>query len=751
MELYADIVLPVAHDCFTFAVGEALQGGLQPGRCVKVQLGPSKYYTGVVWRLHGDRPPYKTIKTVDEYVVHSPALSARQMRLWEWIAQYYMCTLGEVMKAALPGALKPEGFSHEEFAREVYRPPVVRTIALHPSITDMAALNERFESLRRAPKQYGALIGIAERLGDNLTGEVPRGAVAADSVVLNALVKKKIIILTDRELRPGELPPLPSILPRLSPAQQAAHDTVKERFGKKDVVLLHGVTGSGKTEIYINLIGEQLRAGRNVLYLLPEIAMTAQLIERVRGWFGERVITYHSKFSDRHRVEAYRRVNRSRGGEVVLGVRSALLLPVDNLGLVVVDEEHDQSYKQADTAPRYHARDAAIVMAREAGAKTLLGSATPSIESWVNAAEGKYGLATLTERWGGAQMPAMIVSDTLRAVKRGERTSHFNKELLDRLADTLARGRQAMLFQNRRGFSPYVECGECGAAVMCPRCNVTLTWHKSDGQLRCHYCGHTRRPPKACPSCGAEAVETRGFGTEKVEEELSHIFPEARIDRLDRDTATTERRYRDIIASFERGETDILVGTQMITKGFDFDGVALVGVLNADNLLSYPDFRASERAFQLITQVAGRAGRRDEPGEVIIQTAQPTLPLISQIAAGDYEGMVHTQLADRADFFYPPYCRLVEITMRHRDRELLWEAANRLAAAGRAVFGNRLLGPQPPSVDRIRGEYLLAFLLKVERSQSFAQAKEALADAIARLLSEQKYKYINVVCNVDPQ
>lgn len=751
MELYADIVLPVARDCFTFAVGEALRNDLREGQCVKVQLGKSKYYMGVVWRLHGERPPYRVIKTVDEYVAHGPVLSVERKRFWEWIAQYYMCTLGEVMKAALPGALKPEGFSHEEFAREVYRPPVMRLIALHPSIADSATLNEAFETLRRAPKQYNALIDIIDRLGEDFTAEIPRMAVAAESVVLSALQKKKIITLIDRELHSGELPPLSATLPHLSPVQQAAHDTIKEQFMRKDVVLLHGVTGSGKTEIYINLIGEQLRAGHNVLYLLPEIAMTAQLIERVRRWFGERVITYHSKFSDRHRVEAYRRVDRSRGGEVILGVRSALFLPVDNLGLVVVDEEHDQSYKQADVSPRYHARDAAIVLARQLGAKVLLGSATPSIESWVNAAEGKYGLATLMERWGGVQMPEMIVSDTLRAVKRGERTSHFNKELLDRLADVLARGRQAMLFQNRRGFSPYVECGECGATVICPRCNVTLTWHKSDGQLRCHYCGHTRRPPQTCPSCGTGAMETRGFGTEKVGEELAHLFPEARTDRLDRDTAATERRYREIIASFERGETDVLVGTQMITKGFDFDGVALVGVLNADNLLSYPDFRASERAFQLLTQVAGRAGRRDERGEVIIQTAQPTLPLIRQIAAGDYEGMVRTQLADRADFFYPPYCRLVEITMRHRNRELLWDAANCLAVDGRAIFGSRLLGPQPPLVDRIRGEYLLSFLLKVERSQSFARAKEALAEAIARLNSEQKYKYIRVTCNVDPQ
>lgn len=753
MELYADIVIPVAKDTFTFAVDGRLHGDIAPGRCVKVQLGPNKYYMGVVWRLTHERPPYKSIKSVDCYVPNSPVLSERQMRFWEWLAEYYMCTLGDVMRAALPSALKPEGFSSEEFTRETYRPPTVQYVALHHSVGDMEMLNSRFESLRRARKQYDALIAVTDRLGPGrmFGGSVPRTEIKADTVILNKLAQKQIITLIHRELQPGELPPLPESLPELTPAQKEAANAVREHFSQKDVVLLHGITSSGKTEIYINMIARQLERGRNVLYLLPEIAMTSQLIERVRSWFGGRVVTYHSKFSDRHRVEAYRRVNRSRGGEVILGVRSALFLPVENLGLVIVDEEHDQSYKQTDMAPRYHARDAAIVLARLHGAKTILGSATPSIESYVNAAEGKYGLVSLTERYGGVAMPRMTVSDTLRAVKRGERTVHFNKILLEKIDAAIAGGHQAMLFQNRRGFSPYVECTECGTAVMCRQCNVTMTYHKTEGLLRCHYCGQTRKPPTACPTCGKEALQTRGFGTEKVEEELSHIFPSARIERLDRDTASTAARYNSIIASFEHGQTDILVGTQMITKGFDFGGVSLVGILNADNLLSYPDFRAAERAFQLVTQVAGRAGRRADQGEVVIQTSQPENPAIRQIAEGDYGGMVRTQLAERADFLYPPYCRLIEVTMKHRDKELLWAAANMVAAEGRKAFGRMLLGPQPPLVDRIRGEYLLTLMLKVERRTSFAGAKKILSGIIGAMHADRRFRYVSVTFNVDPQ
>ena len=434
-----------------------------------------------------------------------------------------------------------------------------------------------------------------------------------------------------------------------------------------------------------------------------------------------------------------------------MGARSALFMPLPRIGLVIVDEEHDAGYKQADPAPRYHARDCALMLARLHGACTLLGSATPSVESWLNASIGKYGLVTLKERYGDACLPRVIVSDTLCASRRGERQAHFNKILLDKIEEALATRSQVMLFQNRRGFSPYVECGECGWVASCPHCNVTLTYHKRENMLRCHYCGYAVEAPRLCPTCGKGEPEARGFGTEKVEEALQRIFPAARIARLDRDTATSERRYRQIIADFERGETDILVGTQMITKGFDFSRVALVGVLNADNLLNYPDFRASERAFQLMMQVAGRAGRRQTSGEVVIQTSQPEHSVIRQVMNGDYEGMARSQLAERRSFFYPPYCRMVAITLRHRDKAVLWRAASRLGELCRPVFGRRLLGPEAPPVDRIREEFLVCYTLKIEREKSFAEARKLLAGLVERLLAEPEGKHLTIVCNVDPQ
>ncbi len=730
MQLYADIVLPVAHGAFTFA----LTGDVAPGRMVRVQFGARKHITGIVWRVHDVRPPF-AVKPVEE--VLEGTVSEGQMRFWEWLADYYMCSLGEVMAAALPAALRPEGLSDKEFADDVYRP------AVESYVSTVGDVNEAFESLGRAPRQYKALLEIAEMGGF----DVPRKRLKADAATLKALEAKGFVRIERREFAAGELPALPVVLPVLSAAQQKAFDGVKKKFEATQVVVLQGVTGSGKTEIYINLIAEQLREGHNVLYLLPEIAMSSQLVRRVRAWFGERVVVYHSRLTGRQRAAVWERVERSQGGMVVLGVRSAVLLPLRNLGLVVIDEEHDASYKQDDPAPRYHARDAAIVLARAAGARTLLGSATPSLESFFNAQAGKYGYVELTERYGGAPLPQVMISDTLTAVARGERTAHFNKLLLDKLGETLDAGRQAMLFQNRRGFAPYIECAECGTVVKCGQCNVAMTWHKGDDVLRCHYCGRAQGRPPVCPACGAAALEPRGFGTEKAVEEVARLFPKARVERLDRDTASSAMRYESTIAAFERGETDILVGTQMITKGFDFGGVALVGILNADNLLAYPDFRAAERAFQTITQMAGRCGRRDEQGQVVIQTSQPGNALIRQAADGDYGAMARDQLAERAEFLYPPYCRLIEVTLRHRDSGRLWEAANRLATAGRAVFGKMLLGPQPPLVDKVRGEEILTLLLKVERGNSFADARRRLGE----LLADSRLRGVRVTVNVDPQ
>ena len=752
MQLYADIVLPLAQPVYTFAV----PGGtdVAAGQAVAVQFGARKFYTGIVWRVHDRRPGFKTVKPIQRVLYDAPLLSAQQMSLWEWIASYYMCSLGEVMRVALPALMKPSGDTEEEFSGDEFRPRTECYVSLAAELRDEGRFHEVCEKIeRRAPKQYEALLELAAA-GDETriaTGEVARRLLRADYAVLHALERKKYIVCTQRE-RSVERGESAFRLPELTAHQLTALNALREQFAAgKTTALLQGVTGSGKTEIYIHLIAEVLSRGGDVLLLVPEIALTAQLIERMERIFGSRVTPYHSKLTNRRRTETYLRLNRSDGGEFVVGVRSSVFLPLKHLQLIVVDEEHDASYKQTEPAPRYNARDCAVVMARLTGGWTLLGSATPSLETWLNAASGKYGRAELTERYGDARPPEILVSDTLRAARRGERKAHFNKLLLDRIGETLDRGGQVMLFQNRRGFSPYVACSECGWTARCPHCNVTLTYHKGGRKLVCHYCGHTEDVPAKCPSCKVTDVLPMGFGTEKVEEEISRIFPEARVARLDRDSVTSEKAFSAIIADFEARRTDILVGTQMITKGFDFAGVSLVGILNADNLLNNPDFRAAERAFQLMMQVAGRAGRRDDGGEVVIQTSEPGHPVIRQVAAGDFEGMARAQLAERKAFFYPPYARLTSLTLRHRDPSVLRNGVMDLAARLRTRFGRRLLGPMTPPVDRIRGEYLVGLLLKIESGASSARARELLAAELKTFAGNPAFKSITVVVNVDPQ
>lgn len=750
--LYAHIVLPLAQPSFTFSAEGELAEHLREGQAVVVQLGPRKIYTGIVWSISSERPPFRT-KPIQRILYPEPLLSAEQRRLWEWIADYYMCTVGEVMRAALPSKMKPSGMSDEEFAEDEFRVATERAVSLAVAMRSQEALNEQFERLtRRAPKQYAALLEIAERLTDSgFEGEVRTRTLQADAAALKALADKGLIEFHEREREAGfGSDEACAALPTLSEAQTEALHSIEEQHASKRCVLLHGVTGSGKTEIYIHLIDKALREGGDVVMLVPEIALTEQLISRLRRYFGDRVVAYHSKLTDSRRTDIYLRLLRSAAGRLIVGTRSALLLPLSHPRLVVIDEEHDASYKQNDPAPRYNARDTAVVAASMYDARVVMGSATPSIESFMNAHRGKYGYASLTERYGGAQMPRIIISDTLRAAKRGERHAHFNKALLDRVSEVLERGEQAMLFQNRRGFSPYVECTDCGRVVECPHCNVSLTYHRPN-TLRCHYCGHSQPLPEHCPSCKVADVTLRGFGTEKVEEELAQIFPKARIDRLDRDSASSQRAFNEIIRRFESGSTDLLVGTQMITKGFDFSRVSLVGILNADNLLNYPDFRSSERAFQLITQVAGRAGRREKMGEVIVQTSQPLHPVIRQAAEGDYLSMVNTQLREREAFHYPPYAHLIGITMRHRDPQLLRAAARQLGVSLREVFGRRVLGPQSPPVDRINGVYILAFLLKIETSLSFTRARMLLREQIDAIRQQKDWSTINIYCDVDPQ
>ena len=755
VEMYADIVIPVARGPFTYRVEEAEASRIRRGMGIEVRVGARKRYMGIVWRVHTCRPAFST-KPAGRLMGDGPLLTPAQMELWEWVADYYMCTLGDVMRFAMPAALKPAGLTEEEFRRGEYRPASVRYVKLGPAAADERMLHAALEGLRRAKAQYAALVAFCAAFPDGGVGggALPRSALAVAAPVLNKLVDKGIFTLFDREVPlsgEGTLDVSRVPLAALSPAQERALEEVRNGFASQDCVLLHGVTGSGKTELYMYLIADALARGRSVLYMMPEIAMTSQLVARIRSVFGNRVTLYHSKLGDRRRAEVYRRLLGSQGGELVLGVRSAVFLPLPAAELIIVDEEHDQSYKQAEPAPRYNARDCAVWMARRWGAKCLLASATPSIESYVNATGGKYALVTLAERYGEGRLPHIVVSDSARAFRRGERRLHFDKALLDRMVAALDDGRQVMLFQNRRGFAPWVECPQCGWVAHCPRCSVTLTYHKLGDRLKCHMCGYSSSLPAGCPRCGTPTPKLMGFGTEKVEEEVAALFPSARILRLDRDTATSPARYERIVTDFERGAADVLVGTQMVTKGFDFPDLGLVGILNADNLLNYPDFRASERAYQTMTQVAGRAGRAAAGGEVVIQTMQPDHPVVRQGQTLDYEGMVRTQLAERSVFGYPPYGKLVVVSLRYRDERLLGQAAAWVAARMRSVFGERVYGPHAPVVEKVGGESYLEILLKVENGRSPARAKEALAGILEEVARHEEYKRVFVFCDVDPQ
>lgn len=746
---YAEIILPIAGGVYTYSVGEDLADDVEVGSAVSVQFGARKIVGGIVRRVHGEKPPFAKIKPVLSLLFAEPVVSAEQIEMWEWMAEYYMCSLGEVMRAALPAMLKPSGFTAGEFADDEFRARRVRMVELSSSVSGEVAFNEACERLRRrAPKQYDALVDIAGRDG----GRVPRAELRADAAILAALQKKGLISVYEREITDDTLPDSnkkPPSLPQLSPTQQIALDGLRASLRDHKVALLFGVPSSGKSEVCFHAIAGTLAKGRDVLLLLPEISLTTQFVGRVRKVFGDRVVLYHSGLSDRRRAETYIRLSRSKGGSLIVGARSSVFLPIPRLGLVVVDEEQDSGYKQQDPAPRYNARDSAIVLAGLHGARVILASATPSLETWTNATGGKYGLVELTERWGGTLPPNVIISDTIRAVKRGERRSHFNKELLDRIKDTLRCGRQVILFQNRRGIAPFIECTDCGHVPKCGHCGIPMSVHR--GELQCHYCGAATPLTSLCPSCGGMNLTTRGFGTEKVEEELARIFPDARIARLDRDSAGSERAYNRIIGDFEHGATDILVGTQMVTKGLDFAGVSLVGILNADNLVNHPDFRASERAWSLMAQVAGRAGRRTQRGEVVIQTSSPESHLIARAAAGDYRAMADELLAERAMYGYPPYSRLVSVMLRHADGDILKTAATRFGALLRPAFGERLLGPQPPVVEKIKGEYALLFLLKVPRGKAMSAVRKTLQTATATLLADPALRKTSVTVNVDPQ
>ncbi len=669
-----------------------------------------------------------------------------QIELWRWISEYYICTLGDIMQVALPALIKPRGTDEESFSKDEYQPQTESYIALNQD-ADLSTIT------KRAHQQ----LSVIERLTNakpnelNQYGELPKRLINAPSLAINALIHKGIISTVKRE-RHVEITPYPIFtLPTLTPHQSDALSKIIAEHQTKGCVVLKGITGSGKTEVYIHLIAKCLESGGDALFMLPEIALTAQLMERIERIFGSRVVCYHSKLSNHKRTENYLRLNASKGGgNVVIGVRSAIFLPLHNLQLIIVDEEHDSSYKQSESSPRYSARDCAVVMSTLIGLKTLLGSATPSLESWTNAMGGKYGLAQLTERYGEATPPHIIISDNKRAIKRGERRGHFNSLLLNNIQERLERSEQVMLFQNRRGFSPYIECDNCGWTARCPNCNVALTLHKNSSRLICHYCDYTIPNPSICPNCKVQTPTPKGFGTEKIEEQIAELIPTARVVRMDRDTASSPKAFDQIVKSFESGKSNIMVGTQMITKGFDFSGVTLVGVLNADNLLQIPDFRAEERAFQLLLQVAGRSGRRATQGEVIVQTSQPTHRLLKFVEEDNYESMAATLLEERRLFSYPPYSRITSITLRHRDPNYLNVGANALSHRLRGVFGRRLQGPTPPPIDRIREEWIVGFMLKIESGASSMRARDLLCKHIEEWRVAEG-KNIRVDINVDPQ
>ena len=747
--LYAQVVLPLAQPMYTFSLNEGL--GVQVGDAVVVQFGSSRYYTGIVWSISAERPDYPRLKPILKKLYSTPLLTPAMQRLWEWVAEYYMCSVGEVMRVALPSLAKPSATSLSDLDERSIEAPTERYIALCEALRSEEALAEYVaKHSRRAPRRCENLDTIAALIQQREAedGFIPRRLLNIDNDDLATLRKKELIVTQERPVQ-RVVNSSDFLTPTLSEAQNRALDAIREAHNQRRVALLHGITGSGKTEIYIHLIAETLAAGRDVLMLVPEIVITSQLVERLEQIFEGRTTTYHSRLTALRRGQTFLRLATSSGGELIVGVRSSIFLPHRNLGLIIVDEEHDANYKQSDLAPRYNARDCAVIMGRIYDANVLLGSATPSLESYTNTLSGKYAYVELKERWGSGVLPEIVVSDTIRAVKRGERKTHFNLDLLNDISRTLAANEQVMLFQNRRGYSPYIQCRTCGYSPRCPHCNVTLTEHKATARMECHYCGYTMPTPKVCPNCEIQDMALMGFGTEKAVEEIARLFPDARVGRLDSDTSTSERAFKQIVHSFEQGETDILVGTQIITKGFDFKGVSTVGILNADNLLSIPDFRASERAFQLMMQVAGRAGRHNDRGRVVIQTSQPKHPVISYVASGDYHAMALKELEERRTYGYPPYSHLVRIMLRHSDYDLLRHGAHHYATLLRKKFGTRVMGPVSSALEMLRGEHRAEIIIKIESGASMQKARRMIREAITEGEKTKSYSSIKLSIDVD--
>ena len=744
-----DIILPLAiADVYTYNIPSEIQYP-QIGMRVLVPLG-KKSIIGIIYRKHeGELPESVKVRNILQIVDDTPIVTAEQLKLWEWLSSYYMCTLGEVMAAALPS----------EIIDDNYSAATTQYIQLSPAYLAKEAQEQLLGELKRAKKQE-QLVQDFLRLAQNYQVErrVLLEQTGVSGAILRTLIDKGIFIEEERPISRlrqynGETQqPHP-----LDNQQSKAIKEIRDSWKEKNVTLLHGVTSSGKTEVYIHLIEEMLQQGKQVLYLVPEIALTTQLTDRLQAVFGDKLVVYHSKFSNAERVEIYNEVKGERQeakGRVILGARSAIFLPFSDLGLIIVDEEHEPSYKQQDPAPRYHARSAAIMMAHWYGAKVLLGTATPSIESYYNALTGKYGLVEMKERFQGLQLPQITMIDLQRQYHRKEMYGHFADPLVDRIREELSKGKQVILFQNRRGYAPVLQCTQCGEAPKCPNCDVTMTYHKAHNTLNCHYCGHhssliTHSSSLTCPKCGSE-MRTQGFGTERLEEEIQGLFPEARVARMDLDSTRKKDAYQTIIDRFANHEVDILIGTQMVTKGLHFNDVSLVAVLQADSLLNMPDFRSYEQAFQMLEQVSGRAGRTGSQGEVMIQAFNPKNPVFEFLKAHDYEGLYQQQIAERELFKYPPYQRLIMLTLRHRDLGRLEAAATLLQQRLQQSFGERVSGVIIPSVTKISNQWVRQIRLRVETTANIAKAKAMLKEQIIFVQQQEKCKGTIILPDVDP-
>ena len=755
---YADVILPVPlHATFTYAVPETLS--VVEGMRVLVPFGRGKKYVGVVDRVHDQQPQDYAVKAIETVMDEQPIVTTSQLAQWHWISDYYLSPIGDVYKAALPGGLKAE---------DGYKPKTETYIRLTEQYQNVTALHVALNVLSRAKNQlnafteYLALSGWdqmedetaeakpqpTEKQPEEVTREELMNVTGCSSATLKQLEQRQM--LETYEVEVGRLnhggPYRPELMKPLSVAQEEAYNQILLSMMKKQVTLLHGVTSSGKTEIYIHLIQRALERKEQVLFLMPEIALTVQMMQRLQRIFGNRLGIYHSRYSDAERVEIWQKQLSDNPYDVILGARSAVFLPFKRLGLVIVDEEHETSYKQQDPAPRYHARSAAIML----GAKVLLGTATPSLESYHNAMTGKYGLVELKERYQGIELPEIHIVDIADLQHRKMMHGPFSPLLLTRMRETLARGEQVILFQNRRGFAPVVECRQCGWVPTCQHCDVSLTYHRQLNQLTCHYCGYTYRVPTECPCCGSTELRSRGYGTEKIEEQIHEIFPDARIARMDLDTTRTRNAYERIISDFSAGRTNILIGTQMISKGLDFDKVSVVGIINADSMLNYPDFRAYEHAFMMMAQVSGRAGRKGKRGLVILQTKQKEVSVIDQVVRNDYTSLYKELIAERQAFHYPPYYRLIYVFLRHRQEGTVDTAAIEMGSRLRQWFSGRVLGPDKPSVAKVKSQNIRKLVLKLELGIDMQKVREYLLLAQSQMLADRRYSSLQVYYDVDP-